>query len=94
MGYITRATTIGVYSVVPQVVVRRPVLQDFKAFGRQAHVAELDFRTQMYDVQYLIGQLARINVTTMSVVRNEGNVKRADMWYIRETLQEMMLLVC
>jgi hypothetical protein len=45
----------------------------------------------MYNVKDLVSQLTRINVTSMCVVGYKGNVKRADVGYIREALKEVVL---
>lgn len=74
-----------------QVIVRWPVLQDLKALRGQAHITQLDFRSQVHNVQNLVGELTRINITSMSVVGYEWNVQRADMRNVRKTLEKMML---
>ena len=54
--------------------------EDFEAFSADAHVAELDFGAESDDVDHLQCKLTRIGVTAMYVVREEGNVKTAEMW--------------
>jgi hypothetical protein len=45
----------------------------------------------MHDVEDLVGKFARIDVATMRMVGNKGNIERADMRDEREPLEEVML---
>jgi hypothetical protein len=48
----------------------------------------------MYNVKDLVSQLARIDVAPMRVIGYEGNVERADVGYVGQTLQEVVLSIC
>ena len=45
----------------------------------------------MHDIEDLVGELAWINVAAVCVVRNERNVKRANVRDIRKTLEKVVL---
>jgi hypothetical protein len=45
----------------------------------------------VHDIEDLVGELAWVNVAAMCVVRDEGNVKRANVRDIRKTLEKVML---
>lgn len=45
----------------------------------------------MHNVEDLVGEFARVDVAAMCVVRNEGDIKRANVRDVRKTLEEVML---
>jgi hypothetical protein len=47
----------------------------------------------MHNVQNLISQLARVNVTAMRMIGYERDVKGADVRYVRKTLKKVVLLI-
>ena len=60
----------------------------------EAHVAELDLRAEVHDVEDLVGEFARVDVVAVRVVGDEGNVERADVWDERQALEEVVLRLC
>ena len=60
----------------------------------EAHVAELDLRAEVHDVEDLVGEFARVDVVAVRVVGDEGDVERADVWNEREALEEVVLRLC
>lgn len=48
----------------------------------------------MYNVQNLVCEFAWVDVVTMRMVSDEGDVERADVWDEREALKEVMLINC
>ena len=60
----------------------------------EAHVAELDLRAEVHDVEDLVGEFARVDVVAVRVVGDERDVERADVWNEREALEEVVLRLC
>ena len=46
----------------------------------------------MDNVQDLVSEFSWVNVVTVSMIGNEGNVQRPDVWYQRKSLQKVMLV--
>jgi hypothetical protein len=67
------------WAMIPAAGSSAAVLEDFEAFTRDAHVANLDFRAQGDNIDNLEGEFAWVNVGAVDVVGQEGDAEGAEM---------------